>query len=521
VLGAVCYAVVARLGLAMDAVGGLATLVWPPTGLALAALISFGRRDWPAVALGAFAANLWVGASPWVALGIAVGNTLEAVLGAWLVTRASGFRRSLDDVPSVLRLVVGAALVSTLVSASGGTLSMVLGEVVPASRAAHAWQAWWVGDVIGDLVVAPLLLTLTVPDEVGPAGTRAEAVLLGVLFTLTVALVFGRSEHAALTAFREPHLLMPFLIWASVRYGPRGASTATFLASAGAIAGTALGRGSFVRGTLHESLLALQSFMAVVAVTFLILAAVTAERRRSLVRERAARREAEQAVKARESFLAVASHELRTPLTPLELELEALLRATAPGEDKFRRRLERAKRQSTRLVRHVEALLDASRLAAGRLELHFEFFDCRILAREVLDQAADEAARAGSSLTLEVTGPTDGAWDRHRIGQALANVVANAIKFGAGRPVNVTLVGSSERLEIVCVDGGIGIEAAALPSIFERFERAPTASNHGGLGLGLYVAREIVRAHGGEMSVESTLGAGSTFRIRLLRKGTI
>lgn len=517
-LGAACYAVIARLGLALDAVGGLATLVWPPTGLALAALVVFGRDDWPAVALGALAANLWVRAPPLVAGGIAIGNTLEAVIGAALVTRAGLFRRSLDDLRSVARLVVFAALVSTLVSASGGTLAMVLGDVVPASRAAQTWQAWWVGDMMGNLVVAPLLLTLTATDDAGPAGSRAEALLLALLFALTLGLVFGRSEGAFVAGFREPHVLMPFLIWASVRYGPRGAATATFFASAAAIAGTTLGRGSFVRGSLHESLLAVQSFMAVVAVTFLFLAAVTAERRRLLVRERAARAEAEQAVKAREAFLAVASHELRTPLTPLELELQALLRSPAVTDEALRRRLERAKRQSSRLARHVEALLDASRLAAGKLDLDLEPCDGRELAQEVLEQARSEAERAGSVLTFEASGPTNGSWDRHRVSQALSNLLANAIKFGAGQPVNISLKGSRERLVIVCTDRGVGIEPSVIDSIFERFERAPASRNHGGLGLGLYVAREIARAHGGDVTVESSVGGGSAFKFWLPRR---
>lgn len=516
-LGALCYAVVARLGLALDAVGGLATLVWPPTGLAFAMLVVFGREDWPAVALGAFAANLWVGAPLPVAAGIAVGNTLEAVIGATLVARAGGFRRSLDELRSVAGLVLFAALASTLVSASGGTLAMVLGHVVPPSRAAQIWEAWWVGDMMGELVVAPLLLTLTAPDDTGPAGSRAEALLLAALFAATLGLVFGRSEHGFVAAFREPHLLMPLLIWASVRFGPRGAAAATFFASAGAVAGTTLGRGSFVRGSLHESLLALQSFMGVVAVTFLLFAAVTAERRRLLVRERAARAEAEQAVRAREAFLAVASHELRTPLTPLELELQALLRSPAAADEPLRRRLERAKRQSSRLARHVEALLDASRLAAGKLDLDLEPCDGRELAREVLEQLRAEAERTGTSLSLDSAGPTDGCWDRHRIGQALSNLLANAVKFGAGRPVSVTLTGSPERLVIVCTDCGPGIEPSVIGSIFERFERAPASRNHGGLGLGLYVAREIARAHGGDITVESNVGRGSAFKFWLPR----
>jgi len=516
VVVAACYALVAHLGLALDAIGGLAALVWPATGLALTVLVVFGVRDWPGVALGALAANLWAGAPFGVALGIAAGNTLEAVLGAGMLARAP-FSRALDDLLSVVRLVVFAALLSTLVSASVGTLAMVFGHVVPPDRAGQTWQAWWVGDVLGDLVVAPVLLTFSAPGERRPGPMRAELAVLAVLFGLALVLVFGHHEHARLAAFREPHVLMPLLIWASVRFGPRGAAAATLFASVGAIAGTVAGRGSFVRATLHESLLELQSFVAVVAVTFLVLAAVTAERRRLLGRERAARTEAERALRLREEFLAVVSHELRTPLTPLELGLEAILRSVGPG-DPLRERVERAKRQSSRLVRLVEGLLDASRLAAGRLELTREPFDCKVLAGEIIDQARDEAQRVGSVLSLRAEGPTDGSWDRLRIGQALANLVANAVKYGAGGPVVLSLVGDAERLTIACADQGIGIDPGLLVAIFERFERAAPVRNYGGLGLGLYVAREIARAHGGDISVVSAPGAGSTFTLLLPRR---
>jgi two-component system, NarL family, sensor histidine kinase FusK len=515
---AVGYVLVARLGLAMDAVGGLATLVWPPSGLALAGLLLFGVRDWPGVALGALLANLWVGAPPVVAAGIALGNTLEAVAGAALLTRLPWFRRQLDEVRSVVALAVLAALASTLVSASTGTLFMVLGHVVPLEHAASTWQAWWIGDLIGDLIVAPLILTFATRDERGRAGRRGEALLLAALLTLVLGLVFGSSNAGHLAAFRAPHLLMPLLIWAAVRFGPRGAALATFLVSGGAIWGTALGRGSFVRSTLHASLLELQTFMAVVAITFLVLAAVTAERRGSLLRERQARAEAEHAVEVREEFLAVVSHELRTPLTPLELQLEAVLRAVDPADQALRGRVERAKRQSSRLVRLVEGLLDASRLAAGRLRLEVTEFDCEALALEVIDQAREEATRAGSALNLKVEGMTSGVWDRQRLGQALANLLANAIKYGRGGPIALELSGGEDGLRIRCIDQGIGIEPGALEVIFRRFERAAPSRNDGGLGLGLYVAREIARAHGGDIAVHSEPGRGSTFTLSLPRR---
>jgi signal transduction histidine kinase len=513
---AVVYALVARAGLAMDAVGGLATLVWPPTGIALAALLLSSSKLWPGVALGAFAANVWVGAAPLVALGIAAGNTLEAVIGARLLLRARSFRPALDDLRSVVALIMLAALGSTLVSAFAGTLAMVLARVVPVEHAAQTFQVWWVGDVIGALVVAPLVLTFRVRDATGRTGSASEALCLFALLASVLVVVFGPAGEFG-PVLRAPHVLMPLLAWAAIRFGPRGAAAATFLASSGAVAGTALGHGSFVRGTLHDGLLELQSFMAVVAITFLILAAVTAERRRLLERERVGREDAERAVQRREEFLAIVSHELRTPLTPLELQLEAVLRAVPADAVGLRERVERAKRQSGRLVKLVEALLDSSRVASGQLELALESFDCEKLVGEALDQAREEAARAGSVLTVSAEGPTEGVWDRQRVGQAISNLLANAIRYGRGAPIDIWLRGSERELRISCTDRGIGIGSASFASIFERFERATSVRAHGGLGLGLYVARQIARAHGGDITVESVLGAGSTFTLRLPR----
>jgi signal transduction histidine kinase len=144
-------------------------------------------------------------------------------------------------------------------------------------------------------------------------------------------------------------------------------------------------------------------------------------------------------------------------------------------------------------------------------------FDCHALALEVLDQAREEAHRAGSALSLKVEGTTLGSWDRQRLGQALANLLANAIKYGRGGPIALELEGGAGGLRITCIDQGVGIEPSALEAIFRRFERAGASRNDGGLGLGLYVAREIARAHGGDIGVRSEPGRGSTFTLSLPR----
>ena len=284
ILLAVIYTTVARLGLQLDPVNRFATFVWPPTGVSLAALLLFGPRLWPGIAIGALIANSWTGAPLPVACGIALGNTLEAVVGAAVLRRIPGFRVALDRVVDVLGLVALAALLSTIVSATIGVASLAIGGVVPWEGVGTTWMAWWQGDAIGDLVVAPVLLTwagmrwvVLVPRRVG------EAVALAAALAVASFLLFSgdQAAGAGITAFRQPVTLLPLMIWAALRFGPRGVTGATLLVSAVAVWRTALGEGPFVRVELHQSLALLQAFMGVVAVTFLVLSAVTGERERA------------------------------------------------------------------------------------------------------------------------------------------------------------------------------------------------------------------------------------------------
>jgi signal transduction histidine kinase len=343
-------------------------------------------------------------------------------------------------------------------------------------------------------------------------------VLLGVLLVLTVAFVFGHGEGAFATPIGRPFVVTPYLIWATVRFGPRGAVLATFVASAGAIVATALQRDGLSPAKLHDRLLELQCFMAIAAVTFLILGAAIAERWHLLELEREAHAEALRAVRVRDDFLAIASHELRTPLTPLKLQLDGLIRAF-DGDARMKDRLERAARQADRLARLTEQLLDVSRISAGRLELNPERFELGELIVGLLEQQREDANRAGSTISFERPAtPTWVRWDRERSAQAFSGLIANAIRYGRGKPIEVTLVEAGGLMGVEVRDHGIGIESTAHARIFERFERGVTARGHGGLGLGLYLVREIVRAHGGDVIVSSTPGIGSVFTLRLPRE---
>jgi PAS domain S-box-containing protein len=275
----VIYMGTAMLGLSLDAVGGIATVVWPPTGIALAALTLCGYRLWPGIMLGAFVVNAWVGAPLLAASGVAAGNTLEALLGAFLLRRVIRFRPALDRLQDVLGLVVLAAVLGTLVSATIGVTSGWFGGVIPPGDYSRAWWTWWLGDAMGALVVAPLVFVWsTRPHRHLPPRQIVEAVaLLLAAGAVSVAVFSGllTTPHAEVS-----YLIFPILIWAALRLGQLGVVTALSIVSLMAIWGTAQGLGPFARETLHAGLLWLQAFMSTVTVTSLVLAAVTAERRR-------------------------------------------------------------------------------------------------------------------------------------------------------------------------------------------------------------------------------------------------
>jgi signal transduction histidine kinase len=232
-------------------------------------------------------------------------------------------------------------------------------------------------------------------------------------------------------------------------------------------------------------------------------------------------RKAQEAIRVRDEFLSIASHELRTPLTPLQLQLQGLLRriGSRPDEalpiDHVRNSVARSEKQVKRLARLVDALFDVSRISAGKLDLAPEEFDLVELVREVIERVPAESAHHGRGVTIDSDGPIIGCWDRVRIEQVVSNLVANAIKYGGETSPEVLLRRTTLRAEIRVSDHGIGIASDHLDRIFDRFERAVAPLSYGGLGLGLYIAKQIVEAHGGTIRVSSELGIGSTFTVEL------
>lgn len=234
--------------------------------------------------------------------------------------------------------------------------------------------------------------------------------------------------------------------------------------------------------------------------------------------------EARQAVEARDEFLSVASHEIKTPITTIKLQGQLLVQVLAPSKLHraspilIQRMLTLMNDQIERLERLVGQLLDVTRIRANRLSLEPEAFDFTDLIHEVAGRFSAELSRASSALELALP-PTCRVWlDRSRIDQLLTNLLSNAVKFGAGKTIAIRVSCQENQFRLDVEDHGIGIEPKSLSRLFGKFERAVTSRNFGGLGLGLYICRQVVQSHGGRIWAESSPGNGSTFRVEMPRQ---
>lgn len=275
VLLAAAYVAAAKLGLAMAFDVAQITAIWPPTGIALAAVLLLGYRVWPGIALGAFIANITTNEPLGTALGITLGNTLEALAGAWMLRRA-GFNPQLSRLHDVLALLLCSALLSTTISATIGTASLCMGGVQPWEAYNELWWLWWLGDATGALLVAPVLLVWCGKPHALHRRDIVEAVTTTSALIALSLIIFGITQVNSQVFL---YIIFPFIIWAAFRFGQYGTTWLTLIASAVAIWATLHGLGPFSGMPVGTSLILLQIFMGIVALTGLLLSAAINEHR--------------------------------------------------------------------------------------------------------------------------------------------------------------------------------------------------------------------------------------------------
>jgi signal transduction histidine kinase/CheY-like chemotaxis protein len=509
---AILYAVAAKLGLALAFQARQVSVVWPPTGLAVAAVLLYGRRAVPGVLLGAFVANSTADEPLWVAAGIAVGNTLEAVAATALLARF-GFDSHLSRLRDVTALIVAVAAAPFL-SATIGVAFLGAGGVQPAGSLPELWGTWWLGDALGGLVFAPLLLVWTTGHT---ALRRRFAAVEGIVL---LALLFG----GCLIAFSElppapvtEYIVFPFLIWGAFRFGPIGTVTVTTAVELFAVWSTHAGLGPFADAGPEHGFVLLQVFMAVVATAGLILGAVVAQQRRAHEELKSRAEQMTETDRRKDEFLAMLAHELRNPLAPIVHAVELLGRGDPALAERAREIIER---QSDHLTRLVDDLLDVSRITRGALQLDVRRIALGDAIAPAIETWRHVIGERRQELSIEL--PDRALWidaDPTRFAQAVSNLLHNAANFTpVGGRISIAAAEENGLVVLRVRDTGAGMAPEVLRTVFDLFVQGPPppGERSSGLGLGLTLVRRLVELHGGTVEATSEgLGHGSEFTLRV------
>lgn len=515
------YAAAAVVGLQHAVVGSSVTLIWAPSGIALAALLKWGFPMVPGVALAAFAANLWTDVPLMVAAGIAAGNTLEAVAGAWLLTHFFRFSTNLSRRRDVLALMALAAFASTMISACVGTSVLAGANLLPPESWAHVWVKWWLGDMMGVLVVAPVLLVWFGPKKLHLSGAKLlEALVLSCALAVLSYLIFGPPEVAGRGYYPAALAVFPLVIWAALSFGQHGSTLLSLTVSMLAVVGTAYGTGPFVVSHPVDSLVRWCVFAIVVAVTGLLLAASVHEQRRAQVELRKSHAELEKQVAERTRDLLGANAVLRREMNERrnlesdlirvsEVQQQAMGRELHDGLGQHltslallsaalhkrlsERNLPESETASRIVVLASEANAMTRSLARGLYPVALEFGGLssaleRLAAQAgVLNGVACEF-RAGPHACVQ---DSMVALNLYRVAQEAVN---NAMKYSKATQVVIDLSGDAERHCLSVTDNGIGMDLDRI------------VLQH---GLGMHSMQYRARLLGGELAVEQPPSGGT------------
>ncbi len=535
VLGvAAAYLLTAKLGLSLAGATRQVTTIWPPSAIALVALFLGGYNLWPGVLLGAFLANILTQEPTVVAVVIALGNTLEGLTGSYLL-RSFGFRRNLQRIWDVICLMVFSALIGTTISATLGALSLILGSIISFASFGSVWFTWWLGDLMGILIFAPLLFLIAQPKSYKLVVQRRVESLIVVCFIVIAAIaIFTLRGTFAFSAYLAPYMMFPLVIWAVHRFEQIGAATSVFIIATVSIIGIVIGHSPFSNGghTVEQNLILLHLYLATITVTALVVAVIVGDRnvneqllkkrnkslalaRASALNNVAQRREAQ---RKQDYLVNMASHELKTPLTAAKL-FAAILRKDIEDSDSAESvaHLDKLSVELDRLSKLSGDLTDASQTKAGKLQIHKERFKVDDAVAEIMADMQLTIARQRRLRLDGSSGATIYA-DKERFRQVLTNLIKNALTYSpTDSEVVVYLETKNGQLTVKVQDFGTGIPNADQDKVFEPFYRvaANRARTPSGLGLGLYISQQIIDLHKGRIWVDSHPKKGSTFSFSL------
>lgn len=524
-IGAIYFAL-AKGGLALASIHPSATPIWPPTGVALAAVLLRGYRIWPAIFTAAMVANATTAGSVATSVAIATGNSLEAIVGAYLINRWSGGRNTFSTPNSVAKFALICVVIATPISASIGLTSLATVGYIEPKNFADAWITWWLGDVTGALVIAPVIVLWAAGHHY--AFSRNEFLeTVGVLATAAVVGLIAFSPLIEQTPGRDPLGFLAILpmLWAALRRGPRDTATVALVLAGTTIWGTLMGGGPFTSGNLNSSFLLVLMFLISITVPSLLLSAEVEARKKAEESLRRAQiglehkvaertQELEFANAAKSRFLAMASHDLRQPLHALGLFV-AQLRTPLNSRERTKT-IERVDAARKEMDEMFNSLLDISRLDAGMLTPKITEFPIAHLLQKI-ETTFDQATREKG---LELRIRRSNAWvrsDAMLLERILLNLVSNAVRYTLQGGIIVGCRRRGERLRIEVWDTGPGIPEDQKRNIFREFYQVPAQERNrsGGLGLGLAIVDRLRLLLDHQIDLASRVGRGSRFAIEL------
>ncbi|MCX6074344.1 MAG: MASE1 domain-containing protein [Campylobacterales bacterium] len=532
---AVIYFISAKMVAPLSLVeSGSVFAIWPPTGIALASLCLFGYRIWPGIFIGALALNMTL--TPFLpSVQIALTNTVGPLFGFWLLQRYTN--KNIFDTTKAMVLFFLSIIMASFITAFGGILALWIHSLVPQTAVVRVWVGWFLGDLIGFLLITPILVSIRSESTSLMRLFSIEGILMLILLGLTSLIIFGPLVLFNLLNYPVVYFLLPPLIWGALRFGSVVAVISLLVVALASIYGTIMGYGPFLRDDPNQSLLLLQSFNGMLAITILLMAAIFRERELVQDKLRSYQENLEQRIDDRTRkladannklieldrlktlFIASMSHELRTPLNAI-IGFSGVLKTemTGPLNEKQKEYLERIHKAGKHLLTMIIEVIDISKLESGELPFIVEKFSLKELLTELMAGTSEKCRKKGIESALLIGEDIYLTTDRSRLKQSIKNYLSNAIKFSEKGTITLRARRSSYGVEIEVSDEGIGIESQDFDKLFQPFERLESRLKvlAGGAGLGLYLTKKIVtELMNGEVYFRSEPEIGSTFGLRI------
>jgi integral membrane sensor domain MASE1 len=504
------YFVGGKLGLRLAILNASATTVWPPTGIALAALLIGGRRLWPGVFLGALLVNVTTSGSWAASLGIAAGNTLEALLGCLLVERYAGGRRAFDTAAGAVRFTLCAPVISTTVSATCGVLSLVAAGLETWPQANSVWTTWWLGDMGGGLVIAPLLILWASPEPVPINLPRVtEGLALAAFLVLVEMLVFHGVSTGSSQSFAIGFLTIPGVLWAAFRFKPRGTSAVVFLLCGAALGGTLRASSALPLETRLEALLLLQAFVAVISITALAVSAAVEERRRATEKvagqlQELARLNQQLDAQREEigAYHSLLTHDIsNVTMALLGLVERLLLQVDGPLTSRQEDLIRRSNRQAlemNRMGENARALVRVREQGLpppnGPVEVRDALNRALRLVRDLhYDRPFDVRVECPQGMTVR---------NLPFLESILVNLLDNGVRHTpkAASPHLKVRVRPQDAITRIEIEGGAPPPPDVVSHLFEARIGRRKSSGH---GIGLLLVREVLQRAGGSIAVRT------------------